>query len=271
MRTGLFLPNTVPGTSGRQLMDWATTAEQRGFDSLGVIDRVVYDSYEPLVALSLAAAVTERVELVTNLLVSPLRNAGILAKQADSLDRASGGRFTLGLGVGLREDDFAACGIDFHVRGAKLDQHMRELAGQRVLVGGEAKHAARRLAMGGEGWTMMIGGPADFAAGVATVENAWDDAGRAGHPRLMALFYAALGDDAEVLARKAATSYYSWLGPRITEAIVASVATTPDAVRAYLAAFEGAGATDVMIAPCSNDITQLELLADAALCTPALV
>ena len=118
---------------------------------------------------------------------------------------------------------------------------------------------------------MMIGGPADFAAGVATVENAWDDAGRAGHPRLMALFYAALGDDAEVLARKAATSYYSWLGPRITEAIVASVATTPDAVRAYLAAFEGAGATDVMIAPCSNDITQLELLADAALCTPALV
>ena len=73
MRTGLFLPNTVPGTTGRQLLDWATTAEQRGFESLGVIDRVVYDSYEPLVALSLAAAVTERVELVTNILISPLR------------------------------------------------------------------------------------------------------------------------------------------------------------------------------------------------------
>src|SRR3954452_3629198 len=125
MRTGLFLPNAVPGTTGRQLLDWATAAEQRGFDSLGVIDRVVYDSYEPLVALSLAAAVTERVELVTNLLISPLRNAGILAKQADSLDRASSGRLTLGLGVGLRDDDFKTCDVDIHVRGALLDEHMR--------------------------------------------------------------------------------------------------------------------------------------------------
>lgn len=271
MRTGLFLPNTVPGTSGRQLLDWATTAEQRGFDSLGVIDRVVYDSYEPLVALSLAAAVTERVELVTNVLISPLRNGGILAKQVDSLDRASGGRLTVGVGVGLREDDFAACEIDTAVRGARLDQQLRQLAGHRVLIGGDATHAARRLAATGDGWTMMIGTPDQFAAGMATVNNAWDEAGRAGRPRAMAVFYAALGDDAELLAHRAVTSYYAWLGPQITEAIIAGVATTPDAVRAYLAAFEAAGATDVLIAPCSNDITQLELLADAALRTPALV
>ena len=271
MRTGVFLPNTVPGTTGRQLIDWATTAEQRGFDSLGVIDRVVYDSYEPLVALSLAAAVTERVELVTNILISPLRNAGILAKQADSLDRASGGRLTLGLGVGLREDDFTACDIDIAVRGAKLDQHMRQLAGRRLLIGGEAQHAGRRLMTSGDGWTMMIGSPDQFAAGITEVRNRWADAGRAGSPRAMAVMYAALGDDAQALARKGVSSYYAWLGPEIVDAIVASVATTPDAVRGYLAAFEAAGATDVLIAPCSNDITQLELLADAALRTPALV
>jgi alkanesulfonate monooxygenase SsuD/methylene tetrahydromethanopterin reductase-like flavin-dependent oxidoreductase (luciferase family) len=271
MRTGLFLPNTVPGTTGRQLLDWATTAEKRGFDSVGVIDRVVYDSYEPLVALSLAAAVTERVELVTNVLISPLRNGGILAKQADSLDLASDGRLTIGVGVGLREDDFAACDVDLAVRGARLDDHLRRLAGHRVLIGGDAEHAARRLAATGDGWTMMIGTPEQFAAGMATVDDAWDEAGRAGGPRGMAVFYAALGDDAESLARKAVGGYYAWLGPQITEAIVASVATTPDAVRAYLAAFEAAGATDVLIAPCSNDLTQLELLADAALRTPALV
>jgi alkanesulfonate monooxygenase SsuD/methylene tetrahydromethanopterin reductase-like flavin-dependent oxidoreductase (luciferase family) len=271
MRTGLFLPNTVPSTSGRQLLDWAATAEQRGFDSLGVIDRVVYDSYEPLVALSLAAAVTERVELVTNILVGPLRNDGILVKQLDSLDRASGGRLTVGVGVGLREDDFAKCDVDIAVRGAKLDQHMRELAGHRVLIGGDATHAARRLATAGDGWTMMIGTPDQFAAGISEVRNRWADAGRAGGPRGMAVMYAALGDDAEALARTAVSSYYAWLGPEIVELIVASVATTPDAVRGYLAAFEAAGATDVLIAPCSNDITQLEQLADAALRTPALV
>jgi alkanesulfonate monooxygenase SsuD/methylene tetrahydromethanopterin reductase-like flavin-dependent oxidoreductase (luciferase family) len=226
---------------------------------------------DPLVALTLAAAVTERVELVTNILVGPLRNDGILVKQLDSLDRASGGRLTVGVGVGLREDDFAACDIDIAVRGARLDQQLRRLSGHRVLIGGDATHAARRLATAGDGWTMMIGTPDQFAAGMATVDNAWDEAGRAGRPRAMAVFYAALGDDAEMLARKAVGGYYAWLGPQITEAIVASVATTPDAVRGYLAAFEAAGATDVLIAPCSNDITQLEQLADAALRTPALV
>jgi alkanesulfonate monooxygenase SsuD/methylene tetrahydromethanopterin reductase-like flavin-dependent oxidoreductase (luciferase family) len=271
MRTGVFLPNSVPGTTGRQLLDWATTAEQRGFDSLGVIDRVVYDSYEPLVALSLAAAVTERVELVTNILTSPLRNGGILAKQADSLDRASGGRLTLGLGVGLREDDFARCEVDIHVRGALLDQHLRQLAGRRMLIGGEAQHAGRRLMTGGDGWTMMIGSPDQFAAGITEVRNRWADAGRAGSPRGMAVMYAALGDDAERLAAEAVRSYYAWLGPEIVELIVASVATTPDAVRGYLDAFEQAGADDVLICPCSNDLTQLELLADVALRTPALV
>ena len=267
MRTGVFLPTTVPGTTGRQLLDWAVTAEAKGFDSLGVIDRVVYDSYEPLVALSLAAAVTERVELVTNVLISPLRNGGILAKQATSLDRASGGRLTLGLGVGLREDDFARCDVDVHVRGAVLDEHLRRLTGTNVLVGGDAVHASKRLMTAGQGWTMMIGTPDQFAAGMTQVRDRWADAGRAGEPRGMAVFYAALGDEAEAL--QTVRSYYSWLGPEIAELIVGSVATTPDAVRAYLAGFEAAGATDVLIAPCSNDISQLELLADAALRTPA--
>src|SRR4051794_7751532 len=270
MRTGIFLPNTVPGTTGAQLIEWAQQAESMGFDSLGVIDRVVYDSYEPLVALAMAAAVTERVELVTNILTSPLRIGGILAKQAESLDRASGGRLTLGLGVGLRDDDFAACDVDMHVRGALLDQHIRRLAGRRILTGGGAKHAARRLMTAGDGWTMMIGTPDQFEAGYTAVHGAWACAGRPGRPRGMALFYAALGDDAEALARKGA-GYYSWLGPEITAAIAGSIATTPDAVRGYLAAFEAAGADDVLIVPCSNDLAQLDLIAEAALRVPALV
>ena len=271
MRTGLFLPNTIPGTTGADLTAWAQKAEARGFDSLGVIDRVVYDSYEPLVALAMAAAVTERVELVTNVLISPLRHGGMLAKQADSLDRASGGRLTLGLGVGLRDDDFTACDVDIHVRGALLDQHIRQLTGRRMLIGGEAKHAARRLMTAGDGWTMMIGTPDQFEAGYTAVHGAWACAGRPDRPRGMAVMYAALGDDAEALAQKAAGGYYAWLGPEIAAAIVASVATTPDAVRQYLAGFEAAGADDVLIVPCSNDLAQLHLIADAALRVPALV
>jgi hypothetical protein len=111
VKIGLGLPNVIPGTEGRRLVGWAQRAEELGFDSLGVIDRVVYDSYEPLLALAMAAAVTERIELVTNVVIAPLRNTGMLAKQAASLDRASGGRLTLGLALGARDDDFVACGL----------------------------------------------------------------------------------------------------------------------------------------------------------------
>jgi alkanesulfonate monooxygenase SsuD/methylene tetrahydromethanopterin reductase-like flavin-dependent oxidoreductase (luciferase family) len=271
MRTGVFLPNTVPGTTGADLAAWAQKAEAAGFDSLGVIDRVVYDSYEPLIALTLAAAVTERIELVTDVLIGPLRNGGILTKQADSLDRISNGRLTLGMGVGLREDDFAACDIDLKVRAALLDNHLRRLGGQRVLIGGNARHASRRLMTGGEGWTMMIGTPDEFGAGYTDVRDAWARAGRAGEPRGMAVFYAALGDEAQRLAQQGPGRYYAWLGSEIAGAIAGSVATTPDAVRTYLDAFEAAGATDVLICPCSNDLAQLDLIADAALRAPALI
>ena len=77
MDVGIGLPNAVPGTSGAQLVEWARRADGRGFSSLGTIDRVVYDNYEPLTALAAAAAVTERIGLCTSVLLGPLRdNAG---------------------------------------------------------------------------------------------------------------------------------------------------------------------------------------------------
>src|SRR5690242_12012992 len=98
MRTGVFLPTTMPGTTGGQLVAWARAAEDHGFASLAVAGRVVHDCYEPLVALTLAAAATRRIELVTTLQAAPLHHPGILARQSTSLDRASGGRLTIAVG-----------------------------------------------------------------------------------------------------------------------------------------------------------------------------
>ena len=61
MELGIGLPNAVPGTTGEQLTDWARAAEDAGFSTLGTIDRIVFPNYEPVVALSAAAAVTERI------------------------------------------------------------------------------------------------------------------------------------------------------------------------------------------------------------------
>ena len=87
MNVGVGLPNTIPGASGELLVDWARRADGGPFSSLGVLDRLVYDSYEPFTALAAAAAVTERVRLATMIAIGPLRGAAMLAKQAAAVDR----------------------------------------------------------------------------------------------------------------------------------------------------------------------------------------
>src|SRR3954453_11654673 len=108
MDVGLGLPNAVPGTTGRQITDWARAAEAAGFSTLGTIDRVTYPNLEPMAALAAAAVVTEKIGLATSILLAPIRaNAAIIAKQALSVDAlAGGGRFMLGVAVGGREDDY---------------------------------------------------------------------------------------------------------------------------------------------------------------------
>src|ERR671933_1988101 len=111
MEVGIGLPNATHGVRGPALVAFAREAEQAGFSSLGTIDRIAYENYEALVSLAAAAAVTERVRLVTSILLAPLRtNTALFAKQAASVDGLSGGRLVLGLAVGAREDDFAVSG-----------------------------------------------------------------------------------------------------------------------------------------------------------------
>jgi alkanesulfonate monooxygenase SsuD/methylene tetrahydromethanopterin reductase-like flavin-dependent oxidoreductase (luciferase family) len=154
MDVGIGLPNAVPGTTGARLSEWARRADARGFSSLGTIDRVVYDNYEPLIALAAAAAVTERIGLCTAVLLAPLRtNATELAKQALSVNALSGGRFTLGIGLGAREDDYEASGVELAGRGKRVDEMLKRI--REVWNGGEI---GPRVA-GSPG--LVVGGHAD--------------------------------------------------------------------------------------------------------------
>src|SRR5687767_3743770 len=111
MRIGIGLPAAIPEAPAGAIAEWAVAAEASGFESVGVIDRLVYDNIDPLVALAAAAACTQRVELLTTVLNVPWRRNGVvLAKQLASLDRLSGGRLTAGLGLGGWPDDHAVVG-----------------------------------------------------------------------------------------------------------------------------------------------------------------
>ena len=95
MHIGLLLPRALAAASSRELVAWARAAEDAGFDGLGVRGRIVHDSLEPLVALSLVAASTRRIELVLHLPALHLTQPRILARQIGGLDRASRGRLNV--------------------------------------------------------------------------------------------------------------------------------------------------------------------------------
>lgn len=279
MDVGIGLPNSVRGVDRTGTVAWATRAEQAGFSSLGTIDRLAYPSYEPLTALAAAAAVTERIGLLTDILIAPLRtNTALLAKQAATIDHLSGGRLTLGLAVGGREDDFTVGGTDFAGRGRAFEAQLEELRGlwaqdavapgidgrerPGLLIGGSNPRTFARAAAHGDGWTMGGGTPDALAEAVPHVRAAFREAGRSEEPRIVALCYFALGDGGLDAARTSLGDYYAWLGD-IADQIVASAATDAGTARGYRDAFAAAGADELIFFPCSTDPAQVDLLAEA--------
>jgi len=101
MDIGIGLPNTLE-IAGTAIPEWARRAEARGFSTLSTIDRIVYPTYDSLTCLAVAAGATSRIGLFTDILLAPAYPPVWLAKATASLDAMSGGRLTLGLGVGGR-------------------------------------------------------------------------------------------------------------------------------------------------------------------------
>jgi alkanesulfonate monooxygenase SsuD/methylene tetrahydromethanopterin reductase-like flavin-dependent oxidoreductase (luciferase family) len=285
MKIGIGLPNPIRGTPGRLLVDWARAAEARGFSSLATIDRIAFPSYESLISLTAAGAVTERIGLLTNVLLEPTRNPVLLAKEAASVDQISEGRLTLGLGVGGRPDDFEAAGRSFEDRGKRMDRDLELMVsawrgeavagsphpvtpapalGGRIplLIGGSSDATLRRVVEWGEGWTAGGAPPEVVGPFAQRVREAWKAGGREGKPRLVALAYFSIGEEEE--SRRTILDYYGFLG-EMAEGFAASIPRTQDAVRERVKAFDDAGIDELILDPTVADIQQVEKLAEAVL------
>jgi alkanesulfonate monooxygenase SsuD/methylene tetrahydromethanopterin reductase-like flavin-dependent oxidoreductase (luciferase family) len=283
MKIGIGLPTTLPNVDRELLLAWARKVDQGPFSSLGVIDRLVYPNYEALMALAAAAAVTNRVRLMTAVLLAPLRNPGVLAKQAATIDTLSGGRLTLGMGVGTREDDFEVAPAPFKDRGARFEAQiatMKRIWAGETVAGGEGVVGPPPVQPGGP--ELLIGafspaaidrvGLCDGYIGGGTdsygeacfrmAQESWQAHGRSGEPRLVATGSFALGPGALELGMANVGSYYRTLGDQGLQWI--HVYSTPQELRDTFSALEAMGVDEIMLSPGVPDLEQIDRLADVA-------
>ncbi|ETK30729.1 LLM class flavin-dependent oxidoreductase [Microbispora sp. ATCC PTA-5024] len=281
MNVGLGLP--VGGLDA--LPEWARRAEDGPFSSLGLVDRLVYDNPEPLVTLAALAGATSRIRVMTEVLIAPMRPTALMAKELATLDRLSGGRLTVGIGVGAREDDFLAMGAEHRRRGRRLDEQMAALrrvwagrpygegigpigpapsrpGGPEVLFGGFVQATAERVARWGDGLMASTLPPEEMDRLFRMVEESWERAGRPGRPRLVAQANAALGPEAVLdEARRAAGGYYAFLDSGETR--VEGMLTSREAIRGAVRAFGDVGADELMLYCWSADPAQVDRIAAA--------
>ncbi|MFG2860445.1 LLM class flavin-dependent oxidoreductase [Streptomyces sioyaensis] len=281
MSVGLGLPIGDPA----QLLSWARRAEATPFTTVALLDRLVFHNPEPLITLATLAGATSRIRLQTEVLLAPLHRTALLAKQAATLDLLSGSRFTLGIGIGGRDDDYLAAGVDLRTRGRRLDAQMTTLrrlwsgeplseevgpigpaparpGGPEVLFGGFVPAVIERVARYGDGFLGAALPPAHMDGMFRAVEEAWSRAGRTGRPRLLAQVNVALGPPPVVdRARRELHAYYQ--PSSYTEHVVDGLLTTGAQIRAAVAAYRAIGADEVMLYCWSPGPDQVERLADA--------
>ncbi len=280
MKIGVGLPAYVPWIKPADITVWARKADDAGFSSLGMIDRLVYRNFEPMIALTAAAAVTQRIRLMTTVLLAPLRNTAILAKQAATLDAISGGRLTLGLGIGARPDDFQAAEVPFEHRGTYFTRQVERMkriwngqpvepglgvigpspaqkGGPEILLGGYTPQALKRVGRLADGF--ISGGGADPTRVKQLYQFAlesWKQAGRSGQPRFAGAIYVALGPRGADKGREYFTSYYGEM--RI------SLKTTPQEIEETAHALADAGMQELILWPTIPELDQLDYIADVA-------
>lgn len=209
MRFGACIPHYGTAASKRAISDFCGLAEQLMFDSIWTTDHVAVSKkyadpygniFESLVTLAYAAAVTQYIKLGTSIIVLPMRDPVLFAKQVASIDELSDGRLILGLGAGWMEDEFSRLRSNFNERGKIMDEQIQLLRvlwtedepsfdgrffkvtkavmspkpvqknGPPIWIGGSSPSALRRVVRLGDGWHSVGLSPNEVVAGKKTLE-----------------------------------------------------------------------------------------------------
>lgn len=260
----------------------ARAAEAMGFDYLGCGEHLFFHgpTTNGFVQLAAAAAVTERIRLVTAITLLPLYPAALVAKLAASLDRVSGGRFELGVGAGGEYPrEFEAVGVDLDTRFRRLDEGLRVLralftgasvtfdgeftslsgvrlqpppsqaAGPPIWLGGRKQGAIRRAGRLADVWMPYMVDPKTLSSTLGQVRQVAADAGRTPTSISGALFAWCCADDDAAWARTTGVRVVSetYAQDFTTLADRYLVLGSPEQVVARLREFAEAGADRVLL------------------------
>ena len=290
MRVAIGLPSRVSSASGAVMLQWIIRAERGPFSSVVVTDRVVSQALEPITVLAMAAGATQRVRLMTSVVIGPTRETTLLARQAATIDVLSGGRLTLGVGIGVRENDYLATGFDFHRRGRRAEEQLPILRrlwsgaamsdqigaigprpyrpdGPELLIGGYVPAIVQRIAKWGDGYMAPGGGePENLLETWHQIEDAWQEAGRTGKPRWVGASYYALGPNARDHANRYINANYGY-NPDLAARRLSTLPVSHTAVEESIRRQADMGVDELILRPCADDLDQMDRLAEIAVRT----
>ena len=291
MKIGMTLPVTEPGWSREILLEWAKRIDAGPYSSLALGERICFPNPELMTTLGACAVLTERVDLVTTVLILSAHDPVLTAKQLATVDMMSGGRLKVGVGTGGRDEDYRAIGVSTDQKRIRvLEEHVEILrrvwrgekvvedtlrpvepfpvqaGGPRLLsgaMGPKAMASAARWADGLSGMTIMAD-PRDVEASFEMARKAWRDAGRTEPPELNTALWFAIGDGADEQAATHLTRYFNWVDPAAREAMVASAGFRGSAqdFRDLVSAIADTGADELLLIPTSIDPDEVDRVAD---------
>lgn len=296
MKVGMNLPVMVPGLTRDLVREWCRGVDAGPYSSIAAGERIAFPNPEIMVTLSAAAAWTERVDIGFHVLVPPMHDAVLLAKQVATLDVLSGGRVCLGVGVGARHEDYAAVGAAWDSRllsrlehgvetmkrvwdgshvveaaGRGVEPRPLQSGGPPILAGVLMPQAIARAARWADGITGFSFGPTedDVRMRFEGAREAWKAAGRESPPRLVTGFWFALGGDADAQIASYLERYLAFMGAGAGTALAPSIsARSPRALRDALLLCRDLGADEVMLVPTSSDPAEVERAAEVVAALP---
>lgn len=279
MKTSISLPSTGPEAYGEYVLDWAVAVEAAGFDSVAAIGSTAQPGFDPVVTLAAVGAATRKIDLLGAFLMDLEHPVRLLAGQLQSLDELVSHRLSLALGLGSVSDYFATLEEEGDSATA-LEHRVHELRafwarpestyagterplGPPVLLGGRGEGAASLVARRADGWMGSAGAPEEYQDMVRLIEGEWSEAERTSRPTFLAACPFALGPRAEEVADRFVLHRYGT--GRFAAAYRASLVTDPAQLRPVMEKLAEAGCDEVVFAPCSAPISQMELLAERVL------